>query len=124
MTPATKDRRCAPLMLARRPYRCERSSFMPQRWTKRHTIRAIQLASQWRAKAEPKNNEDRVWQLQGLAWAAKDRDAIKKAVRELLALQRSDGGWTGLPWKATPTRPGEPWSPSRPPDCRFPIPYT
>jgi hypothetical protein len=59
--------------------------------------RSIQLAAQWLARVEPKNNEDRFWQLQGLAWAAKDQDAIQKAIRNVRALQRADGGWSDLP---------------------------
>jgi len=38
-----------------------------------------------------------VWRLIGLAWAARDKDAIKRAQRELVAIQRSDGGWSDLP---------------------------
>ena len=34
--------------------------------------------------------------LLGLAWAGKDRDATQKAMRELLAKQRPDGGWSDL----------------------------
>ncbi len=59
--------------------------------------KSIQLAAQWIAKAEPKTNEDRIWRLTGLAWGAKDKDAMKKAQRELLTMQRSDGGWSDLP---------------------------
>ncbi len=32
----------------------------------------------------------------GLAWAANDKDATRKAVQELLAAQRADGGWSDL----------------------------
>jgi len=59
--------------------------------------RSIQLAAQWLAKAEPKTHEDRFWKLLGLAWAATDKDALNKATREVLALQRADGGWSDLP---------------------------
>jgi squalene cyclase len=57
---------------------------------------AIQLAAAWIAKAQSTNNEDRSAQLLGLAWAGKDRDATQKAMRELLAKQRPDGGWSDL----------------------------
>ena len=57
---------------------------------------AIQLASAWLAKALPANNDDRGWRLIGLAWAGKDKDAAQKAMRELLAKQRPDGGWSDL----------------------------
>jgi len=58
--------------------------------------RAIQLASSWLAKAQPTNNEDRGYRLLGLAWAGKDKDATQRAMRELLAKQRPDGGWSDL----------------------------
>jgi Ankyrin repeats (3 copies)/Squalene-hopene cyclase C-terminal domain/Prenyltransferase and squalene oxidase repeat len=58
--------------------------------------KTIQLAAALLAKAEPKTNQDQIWRLLGLAWAARDKDAIKKAQRELLAAQRSDGGWSDL----------------------------
>jgi squalene cyclase len=57
---------------------------------------AIQLAAAWIAKAQSTNNEDRSARLLGLAWAGKDRDASQKAMRELLAKQRPDGGWSDL----------------------------
>ena len=57
---------------------------------------AIQLAAAWMAKAQSTNNEDRSARLLGLAWAGKDRDATQKAMRELLAKQRPDGGWSDL----------------------------
>ena len=48
------------------------------------------------ANAQPKNNDDRGWRLLGLAWAGKDKGATQKALRELLAAQRADGGWSDL----------------------------
>jgi len=58
--------------------------------------RSIQLAAAWLTKAQSMNNEDRSYRLLGLAWAAKDKGATQKAVRELLAKQRPDGGWADL----------------------------
>ncbi|MGO9255251.1 MAG: ankyrin repeat domain-containing protein [Bryobacteraceae bacterium] len=57
---------------------------------------AIQLASAWMAKAQSTNNEDRSFRLLGLAWAGKDNDATHTAMRELLARQHPDGGWSDL----------------------------
>ncbi len=57
---------------------------------------AIQLASAWMAKAQSTDNEDRSYRLLGLAWAGKDKEAIRKAMRDLLARQRPDGGWSDL----------------------------
>jgi hypothetical protein len=45
--------------------------------------KAVQLAASWLVKATPKTDEDRVWRLQGLAWAGRDKDAAAKAMREL-----------------------------------------
>ena len=59
--------------------------------------KSVRLAAAWLAKAEPKTNEDRIWRLIGLAWAASDKGAIKIAQQELLMMQRSDGGWSDLP---------------------------
>jgi ankyrin repeat protein len=59
--------------------------------------KSIQLAAAWLAKAEAKTNQDRVWRLLGLAWAASNKDATENALRELLAVQRSDGGWADFP---------------------------
>jgi hypothetical protein len=58
---------------------------------------AIQLAAAWLGKVEPKTNQDRIWRLLRLAWAATDKNATRKALRELLTAQRSDGGWPDLP---------------------------
>ncbi len=57
---------------------------------------AIQLAAAWMAQAQSTNNDDRSFRLLGLAWYGKDKDATQKAMRELLAQQRPDGGWSDL----------------------------
>jgi hypothetical protein len=57
---------------------------------------AIQLAAAWLAKAQSTNNDDRSFRLLGLAWAGKDKAAMQEAMRELLARQRPDGGWSDL----------------------------
>jgi len=57
---------------------------------------SVQLAAGWLAKARPRNNDDRGWRLLGLAWAGMDGDATRKAMRELLAEQRADGGWSDI----------------------------
>jgi len=58
--------------------------------------KSIQLAAAWLEKAQTYNDDDRSWRLLGLAWAGKDRDATQKAMREVLAGQRSDGGWADM----------------------------
>jgi ankyrin repeat protein len=59
--------------------------------------KAVQLASSWLARAESTNNDDRGWRLLGLAWAGTDKGSTQKAIREFVALQRSDGGWSDIP---------------------------
>lgn len=58
--------------------------------------RAIARAADWLTKAQPRNNEDRAFQLLGLAWAKKDKGSIQAAARALAAAQRSDGGWAQI----------------------------
>lgn len=57
---------------------------------------SIERAAGWLARVEPRTNQDRIWRLLGLAWAASDKAATENALRELLTLQRSDGGWSDL----------------------------
>jgi hypothetical protein len=59
--------------------------------------KSVALAAAWLAQVEPKTTEDYVSKLLGLAWAARDKEAIAKSRRELLALEREDGGWSDLP---------------------------
>lgn len=57
---------------------------------------AIRLAAAWLADAHSRDNEDRSSRLLGLVWANLDKDATGKAMRELLAVQRPDGGWSDI----------------------------
>ncbi len=59
--------------------------------------RSIQLAASWLASAKSNNNDDRSWRLAGLAWAGTNKAATEKALKELLANQKPDGGWSDLP---------------------------
>ncbi len=59
--------------------------------------KSIQLATAWLAKAESFNNDDRGWRVAGLAWARADKAVLQKAMQELLATQRPDGGWSDMP---------------------------
>jgi ankyrin repeat protein len=58
--------------------------------------KSIRLAASWLANAQPLDNADRTWRLIGLAWAGADNAATQKALREVLATQRADGGWSDL----------------------------
>jgi ankyrin repeat protein len=59
--------------------------------------RAIQKGVTWLLQAEAKTTEDHVYRLMGLGWAGGNNDAARRAERELIALQRADGGWGQLP---------------------------
>jgi ankyrin repeat protein len=54
---------------------------------------AIRRGAKWLKTARPTTTEDRVFQLLGLAWAGGDKKTTRAAARDLLAEQRSDGGW-------------------------------
>jgi len=62
--------------------------------------KAIRLAASWMAKAKTYNSEDRSWRVMGLAWAGTEKVALQAAMKELLAAQRPDGGWSDLPTSA------------------------
>ncbi len=59
--------------------------------------RAIRLAADWLTTVQPRNNEDRAFQLLGLAWAKKDQPSIRAAAKALAAEQGSYGGWAQIP---------------------------
>lgn len=58
--------------------------------------KSIQLAATWIGEFQPRTNYDLAWRLQGLVWGGKGKDAIRKAGRDLLAVQRPDGGWSDI----------------------------
>jgi ankyrin repeat protein len=59
--------------------------------------KSIRLAANWIANARSYNNDDRSWRVAGLAWAGTNKAATQQAVKELLAAQHPDGGWSDLP---------------------------
>jgi ankyrin repeat protein len=59
--------------------------------------KTVQLAADWIAKGQPLTTEDRVFQVLGLAWAGGRQEVAHRAARDLLAEQRSDGGWGQTP---------------------------
>ena len=61
----------------------------------------IAEARQWLTKTTPQTNEDRAFQLLGLHWSGADKATKQKAAAQLLAAQRSDGGWAQLPTMAS-----------------------
>jgi ankyrin repeat protein len=54
--------------------------------------KSIELAAGWLVGAKSKVNDDRSWRLMGLVWAGQ-KDAARTAMKELLEVQRADGGW-------------------------------
>jgi ankyrin repeat protein len=57
----------------------------------------IQRAGMWLRSAVPVTTEDVVMRTLGLKWAGKDVSLIGESARQLVALQRQDGGWGQLP---------------------------
>ena len=58
---------------------------------------AIIRARDWLMSAKGEATEDRAFRVLGLAWAEAGREAVTAAARDLLAGQRSDGGWSQEP---------------------------
>jgi Prenyltransferase and squalene oxidase repeat len=59
--------------------------------------RRLAAARAWFKKATPVTNDDFSMRLSGLTWSGGSAGEIESAAKELLALQRADGGWGGLP---------------------------
>jgi hypothetical protein len=57
----------------------------------------IAKAREWLERTRPKTQEDRTMRLFGLVWSRADEACLRQASEELLAEQRSDGGWAQLP---------------------------
>lgn len=58
----------------------------------------IARGAQWLARETPLTTEDRVMQLLGLRWAGAHSAAVDQRVKELVQLQRPDGGWAQTPY--------------------------
>jgi hypothetical protein len=61
----------------------------------------VTRAAAWLAAEPPLSTEDRVMQLLGLTWAKATGRARETRARELIALQRPDGGWAQTPYLAS-----------------------
>jgi hypothetical protein len=55
----------------------------------------IAKAEAWLQRAKPASTDDYAMRLLGLAWTGAPKEDIARAGRELLVLQREDGGWSG-----------------------------
>jgi ankyrin repeat protein len=58
---------------------------------------AVARAANWIAQAKSASNDDRSWRVTGLAWAGTHKLELRLAIKELVANQKSDGGWSDLP---------------------------
>jgi Prenyltransferase and squalene oxidase repeat len=65
------------------------------------TTARIERARAWMQNTTADRTQERAFKVMGLAWAHANRPAIDAAIRDLLELQRGDGGWGQLP--AMPT---------------------
>jgi ankyrin repeat protein len=61
----------------------------------------IARAATWLSVQTPLSTEDRVMQLLGLHWAGVSDQVVAARQRELMALQRADGGWGQTPFLAS-----------------------
>ena len=59
------------------------------------TEHAVNKAADWLVRASPQHTQDRAFQALGLAWAGR-REAARAAAQKLVAMQRSDGGWSQM----------------------------
>jgi hypothetical protein len=65
---------------------------------RREVDERIARAAQWLAHETPLTTEDRVMQLLGLRWAGSHTAVVDQRVKELIQLQRLDGGWAQTPY--------------------------
>jgi ankyrin repeat protein len=57
----------------------------------------VQRAAAWLKAANPRTTEDRNMQLLGMNWAHTDRRSLEEPLKNLIALERPDGGWAQTP---------------------------
>jgi ankyrin repeat protein len=65
------------------------------------TATHVARARAWLVASHPQSTEDSSFRLLGLHWTGAPRDETTRAAGDLLALQRSDGGWGELPHMAS-----------------------
>lgn len=63
---------------------------------KADTAARVALARQWLLSHNPRETEERTYQLLGLAWAGEDQATLKRLSAALGATQQDDGGWNSL----------------------------
>ena len=56
----------------------------------------VARAQSWLVSHQPRETEERVYQLLGASWAAADKATLGKMATELKGTQQADGGWSSL----------------------------
>jgi ankyrin repeat protein len=56
----------------------------------------VERARSWLAANQPRNTEERTYQLLGLSWTGADRALLGRLAGQLRATQQSDGGWNSI----------------------------
>jgi ankyrin repeat protein len=72
------------------------ATYLPPELSKERDERLARARS-WLMTTTPRNNEDRTFQLLGLAWTGASADQMRPHAERLIAEQRADGGWAQLP---------------------------
>ena len=72
---------------------------MPGRGTE--IAERVGRAADWLAKEPPRSSQDRMMQILGLKWAGVQVGLRETRTKELIALQRPDGGWAQTPYLAS-----------------------
>jgi ankyrin repeat protein len=63
--------------------------------------RQVESAAAWLKAGNPLSTEERNMQLLGLLWAGRDVSRLQDHLRNLISLQRADGGWSQTPGLAS-----------------------
>jgi ankyrin repeat protein len=71
--------------------------YYPPAFETRPIHERIAKARRWLEQFQPQDLSQRVFRYHGLGWAGASQSELESETRELLALQRSDGGWAALP---------------------------
>jgi ankyrin repeat protein len=72
---------------------------MPSR--KAEIAERVRRAADWLSKELPRSSQDRMMQILGLRWAGAQAGLRETRTKELIALQRPDGGWAQTPYLAS-----------------------
>ncbi|MBZ5609972.1 MAG: ankyrin repeat domain-containing protein [Acidobacteriia bacterium] len=60
------------------------------------TLKRVERARAWLSSQQPRDTEERTYQLLGLHWAGAAQSDLAKRAAELAATQQSDGGWKSI----------------------------